>query len=88
MHEALRWCVVWFTLGLALLALLIWWASWALGMALYALVLRVLVESGSLATLLLQPPQAAASRALLQGIARGLYFIGAPAWLLWRLLAG
>ncbi|HQW59736.1 MAG TPA: apolipoprotein N-acyltransferase [Thermomonas sp.] len=71
-----------------LLALLIWWASWALGMALYALVLRVLVESGSLATLLLQPPQAAASRVLLQGIARGLYFIGAPAWLLWRLLAG
>lgn len=49
--------------------------------------LRLLVELGSLAALLLQPAHAGNVRAALQGSARTLYFIGAPAWLLWRLLS-
>ena len=70
-----------------LLGLLIWWAAWAIGMTLFAAVLRVLVELGTLPALFMQPARAGAVRATLQGIARALYFIGAPAWLLWRMLA-
>ena len=77
-----------FGLQAYLLALLIWWASWSIGMTLYAAVLRIVVESGSLASLLVRPRAAGEARSLLQGIARALYFIGAPAWLAWRLLAG
>jgi apolipoprotein N-acyltransferase len=71
-----------------LLGLLIWWASWSIGMTLFGAVLRILVELGSLAALLLRPRHASGSRSLLQGAARALYFVGAPAWLGWRLLAG
>jgi len=77
-----------FGLQAYLLALLLWWASWSIGMTLFGAVLRVVVESGSLATLLVRPRAAGEARSLLQGIARALYFIGAPAWLAWRLLAG
>lgn len=79
-----------YTFGLQayLLALLIWWLSWSIGMTLFAALSRVLVELGSLAALLLRPRHASRTRSLLQGAARALYFIGAPAWLAWRLLAG
>ena len=71
-----------------LLALLIWWASWSIGMTLFGAVLRVLVELGALSAQLVRPRNAASTRSLLQGAARVLYFIGAPAWLAWRLVAG
>jgi apolipoprotein N-acyltransferase len=77
-----------FGLQAYLLALLIWWASWSLGMTLFGGLLRILVELGSLAAVLLRPRHAGGTRGLLQGAARVLYFIGAPAWLAWRLLAG
>jgi apolipoprotein N-acyltransferase len=76
-----------FGLSAYLLGLLIWWASWSIGMTLYAALLRCLVEAGAATALLLRPRHATALRRTLQGIARALYFIGAPAWLLWRLLA-
>jgi apolipoprotein N-acyltransferase len=76
-----------FGLQAYLSALLIWWAAWSIGMALLAMALRLLVELGSLAALLLQPARAGNVRTALQGSARTLYFIGAPAWLLWRLLS-
>ena len=76
-----------FGLQAYLLALLIWWASWSLGMTLFGALLRLLVELGSLAALLSRPRHAGGTRALLQGAACVLYFIGAPAWLAWRLLA-
>ena len=76
-----------FGLQAYLSALLIWWAAWSIGMALLAMALRLLVELGSLAALLLQPAHAGNVRTALQGSARTLYFIGAPAWLLWRLLS-
>jgi len=77
-----------FGLQAYLLALLIWWAAWSIGMTLFGALLRILVELGSLAALLLRPRHAGGTRSLLQGAARALYFIGAPAWLAWRLLAG
>ena len=77
-----------FGLPAYLLGLLIWWAAWAIGMSLFAIVLRVLVELGTLPALLLQPARAGTARSALQGIARALYFIGAPVWLLWRMLVG
>lgn len=70
-----------------LLGLLIWWAAWSIGMTLFGALLRMLVELGSLAALLMRPQHATATRSALQGAARALYFIGAPAWLAWRLLA-
>jgi apolipoprotein N-acyltransferase len=77
-----------FGLPAYLLGLLIWWAAWAIGMSLFATTLRVLVELGTLPALLLRPARAGTVRSALRGIARALYFIGAPAWLLWRMLAG
>ena len=50
--------------------------------------LRVLIELGTFAALLLHSSHAGSVRAALQGIARALYFIGAPVWLLWRMLGG
>lgn len=77
-----------FGLQAYLLALLIWWAAWSIGMTLFAMTLRVLVELGTLAALVMRPARAGPFRSRLQAFARALYFIGAPAWLLWRLLAG
>lgn len=77
-----------FGLQAYLLALLIWWASWSLGMTLFGALLRIVLELGSLPALLWRPRQAGGTRTMLQGITRALYFIGAPAWLAWRLLAG
>ena len=77
-----------FGLQAYLLALLIWWASWSIGMTLFGALLRVLVELTALAVLLMRPRNASGARYLLQGAARAIYFIGAPAWLAWRLLAG
>ena len=77
-----------FGLQAYLLGLLIWWAAWAIGMSLFAMTLRALIELGSFAALMLQSSRAGSVRAALQGIARALYFIGAPAWLLWRMLGG
>ncbi|HWS78871.1 MAG TPA: hypothetical protein VN205_10920, partial [Thermomonas sp.] len=77
-----------FGLQAYLSALLIWWTAWSIGMALFAMALRSLVELGAMGALLLRPTRAGVVRNALQGAARALYFIGAPAWLLWRLLAG
>lgn len=74
--------------GAWLLGLLIWWGAWALGMGLFALLLR-LAGAGVLAVL----PNADAStwRARHRQAAyafRVVYFLGVPAWLAFRLLAG
>ena len=75
-----------FGLKAYLSALLIWWASWAIGLSLYAAFLRVLVEAGSLATLELRPDRAGTLRQYLESAARLLYYVGAPSWLLVRVL--
>ncbi|MGN6150919.1 MAG: apolipoprotein N-acyltransferase, partial [Lysobacteraceae bacterium] len=79
-----------YTFGLKawLLALLIWWASWAVGMTLYAAALRVPIEAGAWIALLLKPGRAVGVRRALEIAGRLLYYLGAPALLLLRVLQG
>lgn len=79
-----------YTFGLKayLLAFLIWWASWAIGLALFAAALRVAIEAGTGLSLLLHRERAIGTRATLEAIARLLFFVGVPVWLLLRLLSG
>jgi apolipoprotein N-acyltransferase len=76
-----------FGIGAWLTGLLAWWASWALGMMLFAAALRIVVEAASLPSLLMMPARAAPVRLLLAWLARTLYFVGVPVWLLVRVLA-
>ncbi len=69
-------------------ALAIWWASWAIGLVLFAAVLRILTEAGTLLALLLQPARAGDARRWLETGARLLFFVGVPAWWLLRISAG
>ena len=73
-----------YTYGLQayVLALLIWWASWAIGMALFGALLRVIIETGTLLSIVLRRESAADVRNWLEMIARLLFFIGVPVWLL------
>ncbi|GAB2499406.1 apolipoprotein N-acyltransferase [Arenimonas alkanexedens] len=73
--------------GAWFIGLLAWWASWSLGLMLFAAALRIFVEAASLPSLVLMPSRAAAARLLLVWLARALYFIGVPAWLLVRVLS-
>ena len=75
------WGAWWLGLG-------IWWLSWMLGLALVAAALRLLAEAATFAALRLAPARAAALRSRAFTLARALYFLGIPAWLGWRLLAG
>ena len=55
-------------------------------LGLFAFVLRSAVEVGTLLTQPLPKAHTNAIRTVLQSMSRFLYFVGAPAWLLWRLL--
>ena len=80
----------WLTFGPKawLLALLVWWASWVVAMVLVGALLRVLVEAIALAGAAWRPTGAPPLRRGLEAAGRLLYFVGVPAWLLLRLLAG
>ena len=71
-----------------LLALAIWWASWAIGLVLFAAALRIATEAGTLFAMLLIPSQAGATRRWLEISARLLFYVGVPAWWLLRIWAG
>lgn len=77
-----------YTFGLKawLLALAIWWASWAVGMTLYAAALRVPIELGTWAAVWLRPRRAAGVRRALVIAGRLLYYVGGPLTLLLRVL--
>lgn len=77
-----------FGAGAYLTALAMWWASWAVALVLLAGGLRLVVEAASATTLALHPARTADVRRRLLGIARLVYFVGVPGWLLVRLLAG
>ena len=77
-----------FGAGAYLTALAMWWASWAVALVLLAGGLRLVVEAASMTTLALHPPRTADVRRRLLGLARLVYFVGVPGWLLVRLLAG
>jgi len=65
----------------------IWWAAWAIGLMLFAAVLRVLIEVASLTASTMGHSFAMNLRRRFVTAARLLYFIGVPVWLLLRLLA-
>lgn len=78
-----------YTYGLAawLTGLLVWWAAWSIGLMLFAAVLRIVVETAHLA-LLPWPSRAHAMRRALAALSRGVFYVGLPAWLVVRLVAG
>lgn len=80
----------WLTYGPTayLAALLIWWASWSIGLVMLAALLRVCVETATLAALGFSEARAIATRTWLEFAARAAYFLGVPAWLALRLLSG
>ena len=77
-----------FGLQAYLTALAIWWASWAIGLVLYAAVLRVAIEAGTWLSLVLRPERAAEIRKALENLGRLLFYVGVPAWLLIRFWLG
>jgi apolipoprotein N-acyltransferase len=73
-----------YTFGLQayLLALFIWWASWANGLVLFAAMLRAITEAGTLLAIAARPERAIAARTGLERLGRLLFYVGVPAWLL------
>jgi apolipoprotein N-acyltransferase len=71
---------------------LIWWASWSLGLMLFAAALRVIIEmftALALAPVLpLSTDRAVATRDAMTWLARGAYYLGVPVWLGLRLVSG
>jgi len=74
-------------LGAYLSGLLIWWASWSIGLMLLAAVLRIGIEAAVAASLVLRATQAAAVRDASEWLGRAVFYLGVPAWLAWRLLS-
>lgn len=74
-------------LGAYLAGLLIWWASWAIGLMLFAAVLRVAIEALVAGAAASRPAHAAGVRDALEWLARAAFYLGVPAWLAWRLLS-
>jgi apolipoprotein N-acyltransferase len=60
----------------------LWWAAWAIGVALTAAALRTAIEGGTLLAVLLRPAQAVELRRWLERAALALLYLGLPAWLL------
>ena len=79
-----------YTYGLQayLAALGLWWASWAMGCLLFGTALRTGVEAVTLLVAWLQPAHAASAHGACLWLARLLYFVVTPAWMLTRALAG
>lgn len=73
--------------GAWLMGLGVWWASWALGLMLFAAVLRFIIEAFTALAMPLGNARAIAARRVLAWTAKLAYYIGVPAWLLMRLLA-
>jgi apolipoprotein N-acyltransferase len=68
-------------------ALGVWWVAWAIGLMLYAALLRGLLEATTLIVYAQAPDRAEAMRRVLAQLLRIAYYIAPPAWLGWRLLA-
>lgn len=68
-----------------LTGLVIWWASWSIGLMLFAAVLRVLIEGACMAVHLVRPARALVTRDALEWAGRAAFYGGVPAWLLLRL---
>ncbi len=66
-------------------AFALWWAAWAIGVSLWAGLLRGLIELGSGLSARLHPARATALRLALELAGLGLLYLGLPAWLLLRI---
>jgi apolipoprotein N-acyltransferase len=73
-----------FGLKAYVIAFLIWWASWAIGMTLLAALLRVIIETGTLLTIAIRQEHARDVRSWLELIGRFCFYVGVPIWLLIR----
>jgi apolipoprotein N-acyltransferase len=78
-----------YSYGLAayLTGLLIWWASWSIGLMLFAAVLRVVIETVAALAMAFRYAHAAGLRDALEWLDRLAFYLGVPAWLAWRLLS-
>jgi len=75
-----------FGLKAYLIALLIWWASWAINLTVFAAALRVVIEAGTWLSLALRPERAVDVRKILELLARLMFYVGVPSWLAIRFL--
>ena len=69
-----------------LTALGIWWVSWAIGLVIFAALLRVIIETGTWLSLVLRRESAIGIRRILEVLGRVVFYVGVPAWLLIRFL--
>ncbi len=76
-----------FGLQAYVIALLIWWATWAIHLAMFAAALRVAIEAGTWLSLVLRPANAIDVRRTLEFLGRLVFYVGVPAWLAIRFLA-
>ncbi|NDK39073.1 apolipoprotein N-acyltransferase [Pseudoxanthomonas gei] len=67
--------------------LLIWWASWSIGLMLFAALLRIVIEAVMALAAWRRPAGVAALRDTLEWVGRLLFYVGVPVWLVLRLLA-
>ncbi|WP_460842738.1 apolipoprotein N-acyltransferase [Noviherbaspirillum agri] len=77
-----------FGLKAYLLAFSLWWAAWAIGVALSAAALRAAIEAGTLLAVALRPVQATETRRWLERFGLALLYLGLPSWLLLRVFGG
>jgi apolipoprotein N-acyltransferase len=79
-----------YSYGLAayLSGLLIWWASWSIGLMLFAAVLRIAIEAIVAVAIGLRSAQVPALRDGLEWLGRLAFYLGVPAWLAFRLMSG
>lgn len=77
-----------FGVGAWLTGLLIWWAAWAMGLMLFAALLRVLVEIIVPLARHIARGDIAMVHSVLAAATRALYYLGVPAWLIARLVVG
>jgi len=77
-----------FGLGAYLTAFALWWAAWIAGVVLCAAALRAAIELGACAGGLLRPQQALPLRVWLERLGLASLYLGLPAWLALRALAG
>ncbi|WP_457445937.1 apolipoprotein N-acyltransferase [Roseateles sp. P5_E4] len=71
-----------------LTAFALWWAAWIAGVVLCAAALRAAIEVGAFAGALMRPQQAMAVRVWLERLGLLALYLGLPAWLLLRAVAG
>ena len=79
-----------YTFGLKayLIALVIWWASWAIGLVLFAAALRAAIEASTLLSIALRPERTIDVTKGLERLGRLIFYVGVPAWLLMRVWPG